>query len=390
MRFRSPTDVPAPPDVRAVVSATPPFFSIAGGQSWRTDVHVGAGILGESAFWDYLLPEGRRLVVVSDRNVWSALGARLRQGLGARSFVESIVEPGEASKCRAVRDVLEDQWFAAGLGRDSLCLAFGGGVVGDLAGFVAATYLRGIPVLQVPTSLVAMVDSSIGGKTGIDVPAGKNLVGAFHPPLAVVADVEALRTLPDDELRFGLAEVVKHAIIADADLFSELESVVDTLFARDPNALAAMVEANLRIKGRVVEADEREGGLRQILNLGHTIGHALERLANYALPHGAAVALGTLVELKLAQRLRGFPAAEWHRVEALLARIGLPTRLGTAIPWSASEILAAGLTDKKARAGKVRYALPNALGRFEPVPAWGYAMPVADDLAVEAIESLRT
>src|SRR5690606_10280336 len=193
-------------------------------------------------------------------------------------------EPGEASKSRAVKDALEDQWFAAGLGRDSLCLALGGGVVGDLAGFVAATYLRGIPVVQAPTSLVAMVDSSIGGKTGIDVPAGKNLVGAFHPPLAVVADVEALRTLPDDELRFGLAEVVKHAIIADVELFSELERIVDSLFARDPKVLAAIVETNLRIKGRVVEADEREGGLRQILNLGHTVGHALERLARYALP----------------------------------------------------------------------------------------------------------
>lgn len=254
---------------------------------------------------------------------------------------------------------------------------------------MAATYLRGIPVVQAPTSLVAMVDSSIGGKTGIDVPAGKNLVGAFHPPLAVVADVEALRTLPDDELRFGLAEVVKHAIIADVELFSELERIVDSLFARDPKVLAAIVETNLRIKGRVVEADEREGGLRQILNLGHTVGHALERLARYALPHGAAVALGTLVELKMAEDLRGFPAAERRRVEALLARIGLPTRLGAATPWPTSEILDAGLTDKKARAGKVRYALPDGLGRFEPDRTWGYAMPVADDVAAEAIEALR-
>lgn len=364
-------------------------FAICGGNAWRTDVYVGAGQLCDRAFWAGVLPAAARVVVVGDSRVWQAQGAALREGLAGRSIVESIVAPGEGSKSRSVKDEIEDQWFAAGLGRDSLCIALGGGVVGDLAGFVAATYLRGIPIIQAPTSLVAMVDSSLGGKTGIDVPAGKNLVGAFHPPLAVVADVTALSTLPDDELRYGLAEVVKHAVIADANLFARLERSLDAIFARDRAVLADLVAANLAIKGRVVEADEREGGQRQILNLGHTVGHALERLAAYALPHGAAVALGTLAELHMAEQLRGFPADDRRRVASLLGRIGLPTRLDARTPWPTADILAAGLTDKKARAGKVRYALPAALGTFEPEPEWGYAMPADDAVAAAAIDALR-
>lgn len=362
---------------------------ISGGHVWRTTVHVGAGLLADPQFWADLLPAGRRLVVVSDHRVWEAQGESLRAGLGERPFVLTRVEPGEASKCRAVKDRIEDEWFAAGLGRDTLCLALGGGVVGDLAGFVAATYLRGIPIMQIPTSLVAMVDSSLGGKTGIDVPAGKNLVGAFHPPLAVVADVTALRTLPDDELRYGLAEVVKHAVIADAGLFARLEHGLDAIFARDAAALIDLVGTNLAIKGRVVEADEREGGLRQILNLGHTVGHALELLAAYGLPHGAAVALGTLAELHMAETLRGFAGADRLRVEALFHRIGLPTRLDSRTPWSTDEILAAGLSDKKTRAGRIRYALPDALGRFAPDPVEGYAMPVSAEVAASALTALR-
>ncbi len=363
--------------------------SISGGNAWSTAVHVGAELLREPRFWDKLLPGARRLAVVSDHSVWDGQGDALQAGLADRPFVLTRIDPGEASKSRAVKDRIEDEWFAAGLGRDTLCLALGGGVVGDLAGFVAATYLRGIPIIQIPTSLVAMVDSSLGGKTGIDVPAGKNLVGAFHPPLAVVADVDALKTLPDHELRYGMAEVIKHAVIADAGLFARLEHGLDAIVARDPAALIDLVATNLAIKGRVVEADEREGGLRQILNLGHTVGHALELLAAYALPHGAAVALGMVAELRMAQALRGFSAADRARVEALIERVGLPTRLDAQTPWSADEILAAGLSDKKARAGRVRYALPNALGHFEPDAYEGYALPVPAETAAAALAALR-
>lgn len=364
-----------------------PALSLQGSQAWAHPVYVGENLLSSPSFWRQLLPAGRRLAVVSDRQVEGVLGPLLRDGLEGLTTeppLWSLIEPGEASKSRGEKARIEDAWLAAGMGRDSVVLALGGGVVGDLAGYCAATYLRGVPVVQVPTSLVAMVDSSLGGKTGIDVPAGKNLIGAFHPPLAVVADVVALRTLPDAELRHGMAEVVKHGIIADRMLLDWLDTEWPAVLARDMAACAKLVRRNLAIKAHVVQSDEREGGLRQALNMGHTLGHAFELLADYALPHGAAVALGIVAELRLAERLRGFDPADSARIRALLERIGLPVRLHD-VDWTPAQVLAATRSDKKTRAGVVRYALPDRLGSLSADPAEGYAIPVPDEWVLEAL-----
>lgn len=362
---------------------------LRGGSEWATPLYVGTGLLGDTALWRELLDPETRLAVVTDAEVHRVQGPRLfEHGLARHGFrTEHVVPAGELSKSRARKAEIEDAWIAAGLGRDGVCVAVGGGVVGDLAGFCAATYLRGIPVVQVPTSLVAMVDSAIGGKTGIDVPGGKNLVGAFHPPMAVVSDVTCLETLPDAELRFGLAEVVKHAVIADAGLFQELETGVDAVFEREPAFLEELVARNQRIKGDVVEADEREAGLRQILNFGHTVGHALERVCEYRLPHGAAVALGIRVELELAAELRGFPRRDVERVGALMERVGLPQQLEEA-PLTPDGVMAAMATDKKARGGRVRYALPAGLGSFPEDPERGYALPAPEALVRHALATV--
>lgn len=364
----------------------PANLELGGYHRWRYPVYVGAGIATNPDLWRYLLRGAARIAVVTDTNVGPAVTAPILAATGKDPLVVTV-PAGETAKSRAQKEAIEDTWFKAGLGRDTVVLAIGGGVVGDLAGFTAATYMRGIPVVQVPTSLVAMVDSAIGGKTGIDTPHGKNLIGAFHPPHAVVADVEALTTLPDAELRYGLAEVIKHGCIADASLLDLLEERSDAIFGRDAATLVDLVARNVRIKGRIVEADEREGGLRQVLNFGHTIGHAIERVTDYRVPHGAAVALGMLAEARLAQVYRGFPPDATARLAALLAAVGLPLRL-QGLDATAGAIVAATVGDKKAREGRVRYALPHDLGAFAPDPDAGYAVPVSREDAEAAVAAL--
>ncbi len=361
-----------------------PALTMKGGSQWRTPVYVGAGILADPALWDLVFPVGGRVALVTDDNVVAHYGDRLGSGLANRSINQSVVPAGEASKSRQQKVGIEDHWIDSGIGRDGYCVALGGGVVGDLAGFCAATYLRGIPVVQVPTSLVAMVDSSIGGKTGIDIPSGKNLIGAFHPPRAIIVDVDVLSTLPDDELRNGLAEVVKHGAIADASLLDFVADNLPAIFARDTDILTELVTRNISIKANVVEQDEKEGGLRQILNFGHTVAHALELLANYDLAHGAAVAIGMVAECRMAETVRGLPADASQRLSSLLEQIGLPTRCDLGFPVDA--VLNASQTDKKVRQGQVRYALINRLGGLDPDPQFGFAVPVPDDAARAALE----
>ena len=240
---------------------------------------------------------------------------------------ELVVPAGEASKNRAQWSALSDQLLDLAFGRDSAIVALGGGMIGDLAGFVAATYLRGIPCLQVPTTLLAMLDASVGGKTGVDTPHGKNLIGAFHPPAAVLADPLVLRTLPEREYRAGLAEAVKHGLIADAAYFAWLGASADAIARRDETTLATLVRRSVEIKAAVVGEDERESGRRAILNAGHTVAHAVEHASDYALAHGEAVALGLVAECELAEAMgigrRGLGAD----VSGLLGRLGLPVRL---------------------------------------------------------------
>ncbi len=330
-------------------------------------VYVEPGVLTRLAELTERHLGGRRVALIADDTVFGLL----REGrlAGARWSGAALTFPaGERSKSRDTWARLTDELLRQGFGRDSGVVALGGGVTGDLAGFVAATYMRGIPCVQVPTTLLAMLDASVGGKTGVDTPEGKNLIGAFHPPAAVLADPLVLGTVPEREYRAGLAEAVKHGLIADREYFTWMESNVPALAARDPAALQHLVRRSVEIKADVVSEDEREAGRRAILNAGHTVAHALEQATEYRLPHGEAVALGLVAESALATGLGLATPEAGARVAALLERLGLPTRVGEAV--GADRILAAMGTDKKNRRGATRFALPRGLGTMGGGPEW--------------------
>jgi 3-dehydroquinate synthase len=330
-----------------------------------------------------------RYVVISDSSVGPLHADRIATALAAGNALRLDITPGEAEKTRESWAHLTDAMLAAGCGRDTTVIAVGGGVVCDLAGFVAATYMRGVPVVQVPTTLLAMVDASVGGKTGVDTPHGKNLVGAFHPPAAVIADPLVLGTLPVGELVAGLAEVVKHGVIADAAYFDAVELWLPSLCQGLPvpmhrlsDELARLIAGSVAIKATVVVADEREGGVRKILNFGHTVGHAVEALSGYALRHGEAVAIGMVAEARIGELAGATAAGTSARIEAALRSAGLPVQRPAAIP--ADDVLAATRGDKKARAGIVEYALPARIGAMRAVGG-RWSEPVADALVLEAI-----
>lgn len=267
---------------------------------------------------------------------------------------------GEWNKTRETWSAVTDQLLAAGVGRDGAVLALGGGVVGDLAGFVAATYLRGIPYVQLPTTLLAMIDSSIGGKTGVDTTHGKNLVGAFHQPRAVIADTATLTTLPPVHRAAGMAEAIKHGFIADPDYLEMLLSRREAIMGADAEALTEPVRRSIEIKAGVVADDEREHGRRAILNFGHTVGHAVEAVSGYGLLHGEAVALGMIVEADLGVRLGVTASATRAQLVDTLEAFALPTELS--VEATADDLLDIMSKDKKVRAGTVRFALPSKPG----------------------------
>lgn len=330
------------------------------------EILVGEGLL-PSAWVRRLrgLSPTARFFVVADRRL-AKVARSVARALGVRCAGLELLSGGEATK-----DVpsLQRLWAAAArlrLDRHSVVVAIGGGVIGDAVGFFAASYLRGIKVVQVPTTLMAQVDSAIGGKTGINLPVGKNLVGAFHQPSLVVADPGVLGTLPSREFRAGLAEVVKYGVIADPVLFRRLERRTAEVLARKPSELRWIIARCAAIKARVVSLDERETkGLRATLNFGHTIGHALEAATRYgALVHGEAVALGMVGATALSRRFAGLPAGDADRITRLLGRLGLPTRLaGAAARCPLKKALAALRLDKKASGGRARFVLAKRLGR---------------------------
>jgi 3-dehydroquinate synthase len=332
-------------------------------------VRVGAGVLRELPELLERLAPAHRYAVISDERVFDLHGERVvercaevRPSPGVYTF-----PAGEVSKNREEWARLTDALLSDGLGRDACVLALGGGVTGDLAGFVAATYMRGIPVVQIPTSLVAMVDASVGGKTGVDVPMGKNLVGAFHPPRFVLADTELASTLPRTERSQGLAEAVKHGAILDAAYFERIDSEADALLAGDPDATAAMVARSVEIKAGVVSQDEKEGGLRQVLNFGHTLGHAIEAASGFRLAHGSAISIGMVLEARLGEVLGVTEAGVAERLSLTLARMELPTTLPEA---DVGELLALVSRDKKARGGAARYVLLSTIGEVDPGTDW--------------------
>ncbi len=312
---------------------------------------------------DILRPrKGVHTIVITDANVGRYYGALFRARRQTGSRVDLIeVPPGEASKSRMMKERLEDRLLALGADRRSLIIALGGGVIGDLAGFIAATYMRGIPYVQIPTSLLAQVDSSVGGKVAVNHPRAKNLIGAFYQPRRTYIDPATLKTLPDRELYNGLAEVVKYGAIMDRRFFTYLERNHERILRRDLRALSRVVVWCCRLKRSVVERDERESGPRRILNFGHTIGHAVEALSGYRIAHGRSVAIGMAAEADLAVRLGMLADADAKRIRALLRAFHLPT----AIPprFTTRDIVRETLHDKKIRDGIVQYTLPVSIGR---------------------------
>lgn len=349
------------------------------------DVVVGRGVL---ARLPALLAErcpAHAYAIIADHKVAELHGAALLERLAAAGLTATLFPfpPGEWNKTREQWSALTDQMLAARLGRDAAVIAFGGGVAADLGGFVAATYQRGVPVAQVPTTLLAMIDAAVGGKTGVDAPAGKNLVGAFHPPRLVLADVDLLGTLARTQISAGLAEAVKHGVIADEAYFRSLADPRPAL-DRDLARLEAVVRRSIEIKAAVVAEDERETGMRAVLNLGHTVGHAVETLSGYELLHGEAVAIGLVAEARIAERLGLARPGLAARIAAVLEACRLPTLRPDAC--RADAVLEAMRADKKSRAGILRFALPADIGRMARGDDGAWTVAVEDAVVRAVLE----
>jgi 3-dehydroquinate synthase len=328
------------------------------------------------------LNPAKRLFLISDRRVARLYGAEVRQALEAAGFEPVLLTtpPGERAKSWPVVQRLARDLLSLGAHRGSLLIALGGGVVGDLTGFLASIFMRGLPFIQVPTTLLAMVDAAIGGKTAINLKEGKNLLGTFHQPRLVASDPEFLQTLPRAEFLNGLAEVLKTAFIRDADLLDRLAAGPARL-RRDQEALAAIIYRAAAIKAAVVAQDEREGGLRRILNFGHTLGHGLEQASSFKLPHGRAVAWGMLAALSLSEKLAGLPAAESRRGRQLIRDLGFTRR--SLPPLDPKAVLAALSRDKKRQESGVVFVLLRRLG--EAVVREDVPMPMVAEVLEELI-----
>jgi 3-dehydroquinate synthase len=342
------------------------------GQSY--DVTIRPGILAEVGRLLRPLTKAKKVVLVYDENLPEAHRGRLVASLRGdfEQAIECKVAPGEEHKTVATVDRLYGMILRHGIDRGTPVIALGGGVVGDTAGFVAATILRGVPFVQVPTTLLAMVDASVGGKTGVNHAVGKNLIGAFHQPIAVFADPQTLRTLPPRELRGGLAECIKHDVIRDADGFGRLEREITRAAALDMDYLTRLIAHNVAIKARVVEADPFEKGERAHLNFGHTFGHAIENVSHYEYSHGESVALGMAAASQLAVDLGMLDETSRRRIVAVVERAGLPAR---GMKLDVGAVVDAMAYDKKAKSGRLRFVLPDRIGH----------VVVRDDVPVEAV-----
>ncbi|NNF16231.1 MAG: 3-dehydroquinate synthase [Gammaproteobacteria bacterium] len=329
-------------------------------------VYIGKGLLGDIDHWRRMsaqLKLPQRLLIVSDRNVANLYLQPLQHALKTFDSTTCVLEPGEANKNLAAMTTILDELIAGGFQRDAAVIALGGGVIGDIAGFAAACFMRGIRCVQIPTTLLAQVDSSVGGKTGVNHKLGKNLIGAFHQPVAVVIDTDTLATLELREVRAGLAEVIKYGCIYDADFFAWLETHMKELLALETTALARAIRRSCEIKATIVARDEKEAGERALLNFGHSFGHAIEQVTGYTRwLHGEAVAIGMLMACSLSHRMGLLSAAEVARVSALLGAAGLPACTDDA-PVDA--LLQAMQLDKKNAAGKQRLILLNGIGASE-------------------------
>jgi 3-dehydroquinate synthase len=367
------------------VSDAPPAVSASDGVSTEGPTVLDVGALDRMGDVVRAAAPAFRYVLITDDNVEPLYAARCVASFGADRVDVLTVPSGEHSKNRETWASLTDQMLARGCGRDTTVAALGGGVIGDLAGFVASTFMRGVPIVQVPTTLLAMIDAAFGGKTGVDTAAGKNLVGTFHRPAAVIVDPSVLRTLPLPHLRAGVAEAIKHGVVADADYFER--TVRDLPLCLSPHGattpeMAALIAGSVTIKAAIVASDVRESGRRKVLNFGHTIGHAVEAATDYRLLHGEAVAIGMAIESRLAERADVARTGLTDVICAALRVAGLPSRLPTAV--SPSDIVARTHVDKKTRAGIVEYALPRTVGEMAGADS-GWGVPLADTFVTTAL-----
>ncbi len=334
---------------------------------------IGENILANLGENCRRLKLGKRCAIITDSNVAPHYAQRTADTLKAAGFDGVVIQinAGEQSKDLKNVGAVLNELAARRLERSSFVVALGGGVVGDLAGFVAATYLRGIDFVQVPTSLLAQVDSSVGGKTGVNLKAGKNLVGAFYQPRLVVCDIETFTTLPDREFRSGLAEIIKYGIIYDPKLFAYLERRMDQILARDSKALAKIIARSCEIKAEVVGQDEKESGLRTILNFGHTIGHAIEAISGYGkYLHGEAISIGQIAAARLSAQVARLSDLEVERIEKLFESAGLPTRIRLNAK-QLERLHTATQLDKKVKGGEIKFVLADRIGAVR----WGINVP---------------
>jgi 3-dehydroquinate synthase len=347
------------------------------------EIHVRPGLL--ACIGEHLaqLTSSRRTMLLTDSNVAPHFAPALRDALsrsGISIDAECVIPAGESYKTLEQVARAYDAFLQAKIERNTTLIALGGGVIGDMGGFVAATVLRGVPFIQIPTTLLAMVDASVGGKTGVNHAVGKNLIGAFHQPLAVFADPQTLKTLPSRELRGGLAECIKHDIIRDAEGFDRLEREIGKALGLDVDYLADLVAHNVAIKARVVEADPFEKGDRAHLNFGHTFGHAIETVSHYEYSHGESVALGMAAAAHLAVELKLLDDSSRRRIIALIERAGLPVH---GLSLDVDAVVNAMAFDKKVKSGKLRFIVPDRIGR----------VLIRDDVPVDliryAVQSLR-
>ncbi len=337
------------------------------------DIKIGAGLLARLGAECSRLKLGKNCAIISDSNVAAKYGNAAKRALIKAGFqpILIVVPAGETAKSIKTVQSCYDQLAAHRLERKSFIVALGGGVVGDLAGFVAATYLRGIAFVQVPTTLLAQVDSSVGGKVGVNLKSGKNLVGAFYQPRLVLCDLDTLRSLPKREFRAGLAEVIKYGIIYDAPFFKRLEHDLPKLLKRETKTLSDIIARCCEIKAAVVGKDETESGLRAILNFGHTIGHAIENISGYGkYLHGEAISIGQIAAAKISAALLGLPGRETGRIRDLFRRAGLPAQIKLT-PTQQNRLFSAMRLDKKVSGGEIKFVLARRIGKV----VWGQKVP---------------
>lgn len=347
------------------------------GSEKTTEISIGEKLLQSPAFLSYLKKTASRFALITDSHIKELYGLKIIEESGCQVDVFSF-PAGERHKTRETIAFLQDRMLSQGIGRDGAIIALGGGVVTDVAGFIASTYCRGIPLISIPTSLLAMVDAAIGGKNGVNTPKGKNLIGTFYHPKAVFIDTHMLSTLPEREMRNGYAEIIKHALIASPALFSLLE--------QGQISLEEIIYQSCQIKKMVIEEDVQEKGMRRMLNFGHTIGHALETLEDYRLPHGEAIAIGMIVEGYISHALGHLKKEDLDRMISLFKQYGFPLTISSAV--TTDKMIEAMALDKKSLFSTPRFVLLKSIGEVDPSDGH-YCSKVPSDLLISALNWMQ-